>query len=307
MTPLLLNGAFISLQMKEADYKKVEGILPTPSHINRLHSRYETYKVITFKIEHILHTPHQYQWLNDIKVIWKRNLLISFEYVDEVYIRDTTISTGAIYSLQELSKVFKSEFIRYPKPYYPATKKELYRKLVWFAMRVNKKGLMYKEILYATALKMNSHLEDKYNQKELFKKAVSAYEYTKSRQNIKSKDEIAKIKKENGQKRGEQISKEYQERVRKVKEMIPYHLKANGRPNITSISREMNISRVTISKILKMTLFIFWIKYSLLLLDFGTIPVEHYRGDTIIPGATFTLFSNHDKKGVLKGCKNPKV
>ena len=296
--------------MREADYKKVEGILPIPSHINRLYSRYETYKIITFKIEHILHTPHQYQWLNDIKVIWKRNLLISFEYVDEVYIRDATISTGAIYSLQELNKVFTSEFISYPKPYYPATKKELYRKLVWFAMRVNKKGLMYKEILYAIALKMNSHLEDKYNQKELFKKVVAAYEFTKSRQNIKSKDEITKIKKENGQKRGEQISKEYQERVRKVKEMIPHHLKANGRPNITLIAKKLGLSRVTTSKIVKtlmMTLFIFWIKYSLLLLDFRTIQAEHYRGDTILPGATFTLFSNHDKKGVLKGCKNPKV
>jgi hypothetical protein len=155
-------------------------------------------------------------------------------------------------------------------------------------------------MVYATAMRMNSKLSNKYKEAELYKKSFQAYSYIKENQVIKSKKEVQQIKKQNGVNRGVQISKEFQERILKVKELIPLHVKPNGKPSVTAISKKLNISRVTITNILKvisMTLLLFWFKSSLLILDDNIVA----DGYTILPSATFTLFSNHHKKGVSKG------
>lgn len=286
--------------MLQSAYKKIEGLLPIPSYKQILYSNFkENTIIIIYEIEHNLKTPIQYQWLSDIKIIWKKNIIVEFEYVSEFYINELTIQSGVKYSLQELSNTFDSEFIKYPKPFYPATKKELYKKLVWYANKLNKKELLTIEMMYATAKRMNKKLDDKYQDKELFKKSYQAYMFTKENQQIKTKKEVRLIRKRNGVNRGKQISKEFQARVQKVKKIMPLHVKPNGKPNVTAIGKELKISRVTITKILKfitMTLFIFWIKSSLFLFD-GEVVAKGY---TIIPSATFTLFSKYYKKEVSK-------
>lgn len=284
------------MQMPQIAYEKIEGILPTPSYMQILTSNEI---IIIFEIEHILHTPKQYQWLSDIKIIWKRNIIVDFEYISEFWINEFTEATGIKYSLQELSDTFKSEFIKYPKPMYPSNRKELYKRLVWYAMRLNKKELLTIEIMYAVAMRMNGKLEDKYQERELFKKVYQAYAFTRENQQIKTKDEIMQIKKQNGVKRGVQITKEFQERMQEVKRLMPLHVKPNGEPNKTVIARELNLSRVTITKIFKslvIILLVFWIKSSLIVLG-----NEIVADSTIIPSATFTLFSKPLFKGFKRG------
>ena len=289
------------------EYCKVEGILPTPSYMQKLTSSFsEDEIIIIYEIEHDLKTPYQHQWLSDIKIIWQRNIIVKYEYIHEFYINEYTIANGAKYSLLELSKVFKSDFIRYPKPYYPPTAKELYKRLAWYANKLNKKELLTIEILYATAKRMNSKLDDKYQERELFKKTLQAYYFIKENQVIKTKKEVQQVRKQNGVKRGMQITKEFRERVSKIKELIPLHVKPNGKPNVTAIARELEVRRETVSRILKIisiTLLIFWIKSSL---SFYKLSIQSEEC-TIIPSASITLFSKYHKKGVSKGYVFAKV
>ena len=277
------------MQMLQKNFIKVEGLLPTPSYTQKLTSSFNEISIIViFEIEHSLKTPLQYQWLSDIKIIWKRNILVKFDYIQEFYVNENTIQKGIKYSLLELSNTFKKEFIAYPKPYYPPTAKELYKRLVWYAMRINTKELLTIEILYATAMRMNSKLSDKYKNAELYKKSFLAYNYVRENQTIKTKKEVLKIKKRNGVKRGMLITKEFQERVSKVKELLPLHVKANGKPNVTAISKVLKIRRETVSRIMKiisMTLFVIWFKSSLIVYE-NNIVADGY---TILPSATVTL------------------
>jgi len=286
------------MQMLLKDYIKVEGILPTPSYTQHLQSINEKSVLIIFEIDYDLKTPQQYQWLSDIKIIWKRNIIVNFEYVNEFFVNEHTKINSAIYSLQELGRTFHSEFIAYPKPFYPPTVKELYKRLVWYANRLNKKDLLTIEILYATAKRMNSKLDKRYQDKELYKKSFQAYSYIKENPSDKTKKEVQQIKKRNGVKRGMQITKEFQERVSKVEALIPLHVKPNGKPNVTAISKKLGLSRVTITnivKIISMTLFVVWFKSSLLIYENDIATKEC----TILPSATFTLFP----KPLLKGFK----
>lgn len=159
MYPLLLEKPYIALQMVLNGYKKIKDTLPTPSYEQILTSLTEDEKiVIVFEIEYHLKTPYQYQWLSSIKLIWQKNIFISFEYINEFYINKNTIYGGVTYSLNELSRVFKKEFIKYPKPMYPIDKKDLYKKLVWYAIRLKEKKLLTLDAVYAMALNFNNSL-----------------------------------------------------------------------------------------------------------------------------------------------------
>lgn len=159
--PIKLNRAFLALQMAKSDYKKVSGQLPTPSHINELRSIASNYLILIYQLNNSVTTSKQFYWLSTIKTAWQKHIFAPLQFVDEVYISEHTRSMGVVYSLDELSKVFQAEFINYPKVYYPQSKKEVYRRLVWYGMRLQRKQLLNREIMNATALKMNDVLKDK--------------------------------------------------------------------------------------------------------------------------------------------------
>jgi len=303
--PLLLKSACIGLQMPLNSYKKVEGKLPTPSYENILiSSSGEKEIIIIYEIEHHLKTSIQYQWLSDIKIHFKRNLLIDFDFVTEFYINEYSTCRGVKYSLDELSKVFKGEFIKYPNPMYPATKKELYQKLVWYATRLKDKELLTLEAIYAVSLKFNRAIGNEYQQKELYKKSYEAFIFVQDRYKRKTKQEVISIKKQNGVKRGQQRTQERQKLMEQIKKLIPYHLKPNGKPNLSEIARELKVRRETVSRIFKILLvtsFIFWIKTSLEYNSFSKQSERVANGYTILRSAKVTLFRNAYLKGFKRG------
>lgn len=132
--PIKLNSAFLALQMAKNGYAKVSGQLPTPSHINEVQSITSTYLIFVYQLDRSVTTSKQFYWLSTIKTAWQKHIFVPFQFVDEVYISEHTQSMGVVYSLEELSKVFQTEFINYPNVYYPPSKKEVYRRLVWFGM-----------------------------------------------------------------------------------------------------------------------------------------------------------------------------
>jgi len=303
--PLLLQSAFIGLRMPLDSYKKVEGKLPTPSYENILiSSSGEKEIIVIYEIEHHLKTSKQYQWLSDIKIHLKRNLFIDFDFVTEFYINEYSTCRGVKYSLDELSKVFKGDFIKYPKPMYPATKKELYQRLVWYATRLKDKELLTLEAIYAVALKFNQTIGNEYQQKELFKKSYKAYSFIMAHHERKTKQEVMLIKKKNGAKRGQQRTQERQRLIEQIKKLIPQHLKPNGRPNLSAIAKVLNVRRETVSRIFKLLItatFIFWIKTSLEYNSFSKRLERVANGYTILRSAKVTLFKEAHLKGFKRG------
>ena len=307
--PLLLKSAYIGLQMPLNSYKKVEGELPTPSYENILiSSNGEKEIIIIFEIEHHLKTSIQYQWLSDIKIHFKRNLLIDFDFVTEFYINEYSTCRGVKYSLDELSKVFKGEFIKYPKPMYPATKKEIYQKLVWYALRLKEKELLTLEAIYAVSLKFNKAIGNEYQQKELYKKSYEAYSFILAHHKRKTKQEVLSIKKQNGAKRGRQRTQERHILIEQIKKLVPQHSKPNGKPNLSAIARELNVTRKTVStiynqvfKIFLAITFIFWIKTTLEYNSFSKQSERVANGYTILRSAKVTLFRNAYLKGFKRG------
>ncbi len=250
--PIKLNSAFIALQMAKNDFLKVSGLLPTPSHTIALNGLHSENVIIVYLLDKNTSTAKQFLWISAIKRSWITNLIVSLNFVDEVYISDSTYSTGAIYSLYELSKVFKAEFVKYPTIYYPSNKKELYRRLAWYALKLYSKGLLERDLMNATALKMNDKLQDKYNYKETLKKASTAYYYIKENAKPKlNKNEVTMRLKDGGKIRGAQRKNEHARNIQRVKEALPLHVKASGKVNVTKLASETKLSRPTVTNILK--------------------------------------------------------
>lgn len=295
--PIKLNSAFLALQMAKNDYKKVSGLLPTSSHINELKSITLTYLNIIYQLDRSVSTSKQFYWLSTIKTAWQKHIFVPFQFVDEVYISEHTQSMGVVYSLDELSKVFQSEFINYPNVYYPSTKKEVYKRLVWYGMRLRRKNLLNIEIMNATALKMNEALKDKLSYRETLKKSLGAYLYVLG--NISKPlhpNEVKERLRDGGKLRGLQKKDEHAQNVQRVKECLSLHVKANKKPNITELAKVLQLSRKTVHGI---------VKSLLVLCFFGFILLEVFKNGTIIPIAKVTLFQTAHKYSFLEGLNRP--
>lgn len=273
--PIKLNSAFLALQMAKSDYKKVLGQLPTPSHINELQSIASNHLILIYQLDRSITTAKQFYWLSTIKTAWQKHIFVPFYFVDEVYISEQTQSMGVVYSLKELSKVFKTEFVNYPTIYYPPTKKEIYKRLVWYGMRLQRKGLFNIEIMNATALKMNDVLKDKLSYRETIKKSLGAFLYVLGKiDKPLHPNEVKARLKDGGKLRGVQKKDEHAKNVQRVKACLSSHKKANEKPNITAISKELELSRKTVH---------FIVKALLASCFFGFILLEVIKSGTIIP------------------------
>ncbi|WNY99815.1 hypothetical protein SUSP_002233 [Sulfurospirillum sp. 'SP'] len=242
----------MAMQMAKNDLLKVSGYLPVPSHTITLNGRSTQDVIIVYLLDKNITTAKQFLWMSTIKRTWIKNIIVPFEFIDGVYLNDDVESTGVIYCLSELSQLFKAEFVKYPIIYYPSNKKELYRRLVWYAMNLHSKGLLERDLMNATALKMNDKLKDKYNYKETLKKASTAYYYIKENARPKlNKDEVTMRLKDGGKIRGAQRKDEHAQNIQRVKEALPLHVKASGKVNVTSLASALQLHRKTIHVILK--------------------------------------------------------
>jgi hypothetical protein len=295
--PIKLNSAFLALQMAKNDYKKVSGQLPTPTHLNELTNA--NYVIIIYQMDRSITTSKQFYWLSTIKTAWQKNIFTPFQFIDEAYISEHTQSSGIIYGLYELSKVFQVNFVNYPKAYYPCTKKEVYKHLIWYGMRLQRKGLLNREIMNATAIRMNDKLKDGYSYRELLKKASGAYRYIL--ENVSKPLHVNEVKerlKDGGKLRGKQKQDEHAQNVQRVKECLSLHVKPNGKVNITGLAKVLQLHRTTVHNI---------VKSLLALCFFGFIFLECTRAGTIIPIAKTTLLQTSLKYDVLKALNRTNI
>lgn len=291
--PIRLKSAFIAIQMAKNDLLKVSGYLPTPSHTISLNGLHTQSVIIVYLLDKNITTAKQFLWMSTIKRAWQKNIIVPFTFCDEVHLNDTIQSNGILYSLLELSQLFKAEFVKYPTIYYPSNKKELYRRLVWYAMRLHSKGLLERDLMNATALKMNDKLKDGYNYKETLKKASMAFYYVNENARPKlNKNEVKQRLKEGGMIRGKQRKDEHAQNIQRVKEALPLHVKANGKANVKALADALQLHRKTIQRIIK-TLLVFCF--------FGFIHLKlllnvYHNTDSLSP-----IFKEAHKYEVLEG------
>lgn len=251
MTSEPLHRPFIGITIYQDDYSKVKGLLPTPSYTDTLHSRYNQKIILIYAIEGYITSHNQYRWISNIKLGLKKFLCVPFEFEEEFTITEHTEITDSIYQIEELSKAFKAPVIIYPKMLYPKTKHELYKRLCWYGKRLIHQKCFTKEAMISTALLMNKKLSDKYQDKELHKKVLGAYMFIdENREKFSVRLDEVQLKEAHS--KGGQIRKT--QRVQKTKERVQHFLesgnftKSNGKVNLSSLAKAMNMNRKTVAK-----------------------------------------------------------
>jgi len=246
MTPKALDRPFIGISICQDDYIKVEGLLPTPTFKYQVHSMDSTKLILVFVIDGYISSFKRYQWLSDIKLSLKDYIFIPFQIVDEVYISSDTDMKLIIYTLQELTKAFRTTKNIYPKILYPPNKKELYRYLCRYATRLVHQQLFTKEAIIGVALEMNSKLTDKYSYKELIKKALGVFVFIdKVKAKLPKRLNPQQLKQ--SRQKGAIISnaKQREQTLHKIDTLLSTnnYLKKNNKINKTKLAKDLGISR----------------------------------------------------------------
>lgn len=229
-------------------------MLPTPTYYDISHSFDEVKIELIYVIEGYVVSYRQYFWLSSIKLSLNTKLFVPFEFISVHYIRDTTIISSVLYSMNELSLAFNAKSINYIKGiYYPNDKKELYRWLVRHGKKLNHRQVLTKESLTGVALFMNHYLQDKLSNKELHKKVTASYDFIlKNSDNFPQKLETKALKK--AHQRGailtnEKMLETTKKRIEKALKEGDY-VKPNGKINKTALAEFLTLNRRTLDKYL---------------------------------------------------------
>ncbi len=240
--------------MYQDDYQKVRGLLPTPSYTTSLQTYNNVKIILIYAIEGYITSHNQYRWISNIKLGLEKYLCVPFTYEEDYRITDETDMTVTLYTIDELSKAFKAPLITYPKIMYPATKKELYKRLCQYGKRLIHQKCFTKEAMTSTALLMNSKLKDKYSTKDLHKKALGAYVFiNENREGFSVKLDDVQLKEAHSKGARTKNLNQAQKTKERVQQLLKSgdFIKPNGKVNLSSVAKSMNMTRKTVAKYLR--------------------------------------------------------
>ncbi len=246
-----LHLSYIGIKMYQDDYRKVQGIMPTPSYTSTLQGYGYLKIILIYAIEGYITSPSQYYWISNIKLGLQNYLCVPFTYEEDFTITDTTEVTSIVYDIKALSLAFKASKITYPKIMYPSAKQEVYRRLCWYGKRLIHQKYFTKEAMIATALQMNSKLKDKYSNKDLHKKALGAYMFIdENRERLSVRLDEVQLKEAHSKGAIMKNKKQAQQTKEKVQQLVKSgdFIKANGKVNLSSLAKAMNMTRKTVAK-----------------------------------------------------------
>ncbi|MEA2091247.1 MAG: hypothetical protein U9O83_02645 [Campylobacterota bacterium] len=251
MTPESLHRPFIGITLYVDDYIKVKGLLPTPSYTDTLHSYFNKKIILIYVIEGYITSHNQFRWISNIRLGLEQYLCVPFDFEEEFIITEHTEITNSIYQIDELSKAFNAPLIIYPKIMYPSNKKELYKYLCWYGKRLIHQKCFTKEAITSTALLMNEKIDDKYQSKELHKKALGAYIYIdENREGFSIGLDEVQLKEAHSKgamTKNQNQAEKTKERLQKLLKSGDF-IKANGKVNLSLLSKAMNMTRKTVAK-----------------------------------------------------------
>lgn len=243
----------ISLQFLTDDYSRVAFSLPIPTYRKSVSKmNHQGYIVITYELKHSITSSNQFRWLANIKQSIKEHIKSEFEFIEYAESKNQDyINTK--YTLKSLQEYFKAINTIYPKMYLPNNKEEVYQRLCIYASKLYYHKIFYLEMIIYSAIRMNKLLGEPYTYKELLNRSTRAYEFVnKNKPKEKLSDEKLKAAlKIGGIKTGEKKKMLRQENQKRILELVSIrkYLKPSGKPNITAISKELSLSRETVSRI----------------------------------------------------------
>ena len=250
MTPKPLYRHHIAIKFYADDHARVKGLLLTPSYSYTLQG-YAPKIILVYVIEGLIVSPSQYRWISNIKLGLEKYLCVPFEHEEDYEANTSTDINNMIYTIKELSIAFNAPLVTYPKIMYPSTKKELYRRLCWYGVRLIHQKCFTKEALTSAALLMNSKLKDKYSNKDLHKKVLGAYMWIdENREGFCVALDEVQLK----EARSKGANTKNRNQAQKTKDKINQLLKTqdftkpNGKVNISLLAKAMGMNRKTVTK-----------------------------------------------------------
>jgi len=251
MIPQPLHRPFVGIELIRQDYGKVQGILPTPTYLFPASTYDQSRLILIYLIDGAITSSAQYYWLGSIQLGIEAYLPVWYERVEEFYIRDETQESGLIYTLGELSSLFNAPKIHYPKPFYPASCKELYQRLIWYAKRLIHQGIYTHAALTAAALQMNKPLRSPCTRKELHRKTAAAHLYTMEHRDTYpirlSSNNLQRNRSQAAQRTAQTKRTHTQKRIDDLLRTHDY-TKPNGTINKTKLANDLGINRRTLDK-----------------------------------------------------------
>jgi hypothetical protein len=149
--------------------------------------------------------------------------------------------------------MFNAPKIHYPRPYYPASCKELYQRLTWYAKRLIHQGIYTRAALTAAALQMNKPLQSPCTHKELHRKAAAAHYFTTEHRETYpvrlTPDDLHHARSQAAHTTAQTKHTRTQQRIDDLLHINDY-TKPNGTINKTKLARDMGINRRTLDKYL---------------------------------------------------------
>lgn len=231
-------------------------------------------------------TATQFQMLNTIKL----NIEWSVKRVQ--FEEGIQVMQEELFTIKELYKLFDCEFVKYKLPLLAKNKKELQRNISIYAQRMHHERKLHLEIVLFVANFLNKKLPkaEQYKPKEVFKKAISAYNYVDKTQPQQLAFRELRKAYINGAKLTNETKRANQEKMASfMNSFISQCIKPDGKVNISKLEELTSIPRRTIYRLIA--------KYPLNSIEANSNRTAH---STIMPIACGTKVDESPKDGSLK-------
>jgi len=217
--------------------------LPKPSQIRRLSSISGKRTInVLYHFEYPPQSWKEWQRVASIKVQIKKR----FQYVVfNQYLVYGTVDT--LYLITELGEYFKV-FIKFPKPYFPSSKDEIYQRLCVHAKRLCYEELFYVEQLISTSIRFSLIFDNKAELRQIIRRAISAYKWADEHKN-EWKTKLSIEERHNILSQSAKKSAIVRGKKTKDKKELALKLKNNG-TSLKNICKELGISRSTLWRLI---------------------------------------------------------
>ena len=126
-------------------------------------------KIIHYSVRAPIDTWRQWQWIGQMKILIERRFRT-------LRWRDAWEKGSYDYTASEFGYLLKTgdkeyDFVELPKPYYPEGKRDIYKKLKFYAQRLHYNGILKQELVFAMALRFNNLVRADYSHRQLKKMA----------------------------------------------------------------------------------------------------------------------------------------
>ena len=193
------------------------------------------------------YAPQSFRELQQVAGIKEQmSKYLPLEFIEDMEIDIAPDETGSNWKISELGKYF-NKYIKFPTPLYPQHKDEFMKNLTLYAQKLYYQHRLFPESILAMAIHFNKNMKEKFNRKELQRKAYSIMQLDRSDWKLRlSEVELKEAHRKGGESRGKQISEEAYFRSEMIQTILPEYKKKNGKYDVPALMERTHRARRTI-------------------------------------------------------------